>query len=468
MIFPDFSIDLQKRRATFLECLHLKNILVLAFGILLLYTAYMGLQTLQSSLNKIEGLGVASLSVMYVSLSISSLLLPPILIKRIGCKWTIVVSMFCFISYSLGNFYPSWPTLTICSVLVGLGGGPLWASKSTYITIIGHKYAETSGKLVKDIVNQYFGIFFFICQTCRVWGNLISSLIFHLTQNSGYVDTLNQSFCGAGDCPVVLESQNVTVGQPSKTVLYILLGSYTGCGLLAVVLIILFLDQTHVEKQKTKNESLCCLNLLASFNHLRDKRQCLLIPLTMFSGFEQGFITSDFTKSYVTCILGLKYVGFVIICFGVSNSICAVLFGKITQYTGRIPLFLLGAAINVGCIIGFLIWKPQTGNFAVFFIMSALWGIADAVWQTLLSSLYGILFEKNKEAAFANFSLWESLGFAIAFGYSSFICVYIKLYILLCVVVVGILLYGTVEYIEHVKIPMLNEEESKEQQTGTV
>lgn len=51
---------------------------------------------------------------------------------------------------------------------------------------------------------------------------------------------------------------------------------------------------------------------------------------------------------------------------------------------------LLGAAINIGCIIGFLIWKPATGNFAVFFVMSGLWGIADAVWQTLLSCKYEI------------------------------------------------------------------------------
>ncbi|KAM4695107.1 protein unc-93 homolog A-like [Discoglossus pictus] len=451
-----------------MQCSQLKNILVLSFGILLLYTAYMGLQTLQSSLNKIEGLGVASLSVMYVSLSISSLLLPPLLIKKIGCKWTIVAAMFCFISYSLCNFYPSWPTLIISSILVGIGGGPLWASKSTYITIIGNKYAELCGKPTKDVVNQYFGMFFLICQTCRVWGNLISSLIFHLTRNEGGLDALNQTVCGAGDCPAELsKSANVTASGPSKSVIYILLGSYTACGVLAVVLIIVFLDQTHEDKEKKEPDTSTCFSLLAAFKQLRDKRQCLLIPLTMFSGLEQGFIASDFTKSYVTCILGLKYVGFVIICFGVTNALCAALFGKLTQYTGRIPLFLLGAAINVGCIIGFLIWKPSTGNFAVFFVMSALWGIADAVWQTLLSSLYGVLFEKNKEAAFANFSLWESLGFAIAFGYSSFLCVYVKLYILMCVVVLGILLYGAVEFIEYRNSTAANEEGPKETEPAT-
>ncbi|CAH2251639.1 unc-93 homolog A [Pelobates cultripes] len=79
---------------------HLKNIIILSIGFLLLATAYGGLQTLQSSLNPEKGLGVASLSVVYGCLICSSLLLPRILIKKIGCKWTIVASMCCYITYS--------------------------------------------------------------------------------------------------------------------------------------------------------------------------------------------------------------------------------------------------------------------------------------------------------------------------------------------------------------------------------
>uniref|UniRef100_A0A8C8VQM1 Protein unc-93 homolog A n=1 Tax=Pelusios castaneus TaxID=367368 RepID=A0A8C8VQM1_9SAUR len=87
---------------------NLKNVLVISFGFLLLFTAYGGLQSLQSSLHSEEGLGVASLSVIYAALILSSMFLPPILIKKLGCKWTIVGSMCCYITYSLGNFYASW------------------------------------------------------------------------------------------------------------------------------------------------------------------------------------------------------------------------------------------------------------------------------------------------------------------------------------------------------------------------
>ena len=51
----------------------------------------------------------------------------------------------------------------------------------------------------------------------------------------------------------------------------------------------------------------------------------------------------------------------------------------------------------------------------VVYLVAALWGIADAIWQTQITSLYGVLFAKNEEAAFSNYRLWESLGFLFAF-----------------------------------------------------
>lgn len=62
--------------------------------------------------------------------------------------------------------------------------------------------------------------------------------------------------------------------------------------------------------------------------------------------------------------------------------------------------------------------------------------------------LYGVLFEKNKEAAFANYRLWEALGFVTAFGYSTFLCVSVKLYILLAALCLAMAAYGVVQYLE--------------------
>nr|XP_033791266.1 protein unc-93 homolog A [Geotrypetes seraphini] len=437
---------------TFFKENHLKNVIVVSIGFLLLFTAYGGLQNLQSSLNVEGGLGVLSLSVIYGALIASSMFLPPIIIKSIGCKWSVVAAMCCYITYTVGNFYPSRYTLIPTAFLLGLGGGPLWTGKSTYLTTIGNKYAEKSGKLGKDIVNQYFGIFFLIFQLSGVFGNLISSLIF--SQNSTKVEILNSSayaHCGAGDCPGAnMDNNNTTeFHRPAKSLVYTLLAVYTGCGILAVVLTAIFLEG---QAKEDDNRSFCT-TFLATFYHLRDKRQCLLIPLTMFIGFEVAFLSSEYTKAYVTCVLGIQFVGYVMICFGISTSLCSFICGKISQYTGRTALLAIATAINIACIVSLLLWKPLPNQFAVFFVFPALWGFADAIWQTQINALYGILFNDHKEAAFANFRLWESVGFLIAFAYSNFLCVYIKLYVVLGMLIAGIVFYGAVEYLERTKTP---------------
>lgn len=51
---------------------------------------------------------MAALSTLYGGMLLSSMFLPPILIKKLGCKWTIVIAMCCYVTFTLGNFYASW------------------------------------------------------------------------------------------------------------------------------------------------------------------------------------------------------------------------------------------------------------------------------------------------------------------------------------------------------------------------
>ena len=89
----------------------LKNLIVLSVSYLFLFTAFQSLQNLQSSLNKEEGLGTASLSVIYGSGVVAGLLLPPFIINLLGCKWTLAVSMVCYIVFMAANMYAVWPTM---------------------------------------------------------------------------------------------------------------------------------------------------------------------------------------------------------------------------------------------------------------------------------------------------------------------------------------------------------------------
>lgn len=39
-------------------------------------------------------------------------------------------------------------------------------------------------------------------------------------------------------------------------------------------------------------------------------------------------------------------------------------------------------AANLSCILTFLLWKPDPEQLYLFFVLPALWGMADAIWQT--------------------------------------------------------------------------------------
>ena len=70
------------------------------------------------------------------------------------------------------------------------------------------------------------------------------------------------------------------------------------------------------------------------------------------------------------------------ICFGFIDAVFSLALGKIVEITGRPIMMGCGALVNLALLIFFLLWKPSQSTVYVFYISSALWGFADAVWQT--------------------------------------------------------------------------------------
>jgi MFS family permease len=173
----------------------MKNLLIISIAWVFLFTAFQSMANLQSSLNSNEGLGTASLSTIYITLVISCLFLPPIIINRLGLKWTIIFSQMAYLLYLLANIYPAWLTLIPTAIILGIGAGPLWTAKCTYLTEIAGFYSQQSGEANEAVVNRFFGIFFCIFQLSQIVGNLITSTIL-----KPEVDTTTAIFnnnCGA-------------------------------------------------------------------------------------------------------------------------------------------------------------------------------------------------------------------------------------------------------------------------------
>ena len=91
-------------------------------------------------------------------------------------------------------------------------------------------------------------------------------------------------------------------------------------------------------------------------------------------------------------------------------------------------------------------------HFSVVYVLAALWGTGDAIWQTQINALYGVLFASDEEAAFSNYRLWESLGFVVAFiTQACGVCVFPKLVLTIVSLTIGMAGYLFIEFLEQKK-----------------
>jgi hypothetical protein len=197
------------------------------------------------------------------------------------------------------------PVYTIINAIqfcfVGASAAPLWSSKCAYLTTTGIRYSELGYENKDSVVTRFFGYFFLVFQSGQIWGNLISSLVLdkggpdYFRPNAGEV-------CGIHYCkePPKLNLTNGTsfdaMEKPEYSLVLKLVSIYLGSGIFAILIVIFLLDRLSGNLSRKKDEVSGFKLLLATLNHLKDRRMQLVLPITFFSGIEQAFIFGDFTK----------------------------------------------------------------------------------------------------------------------------------------------------------------------------
>ena len=156
------------------------------------------------------------------------------------------------------------------------------------------------------------------------------------------------------------------------------------------------------------------LEVLLSLKDWKYIDQFFLIPLTMWTTIQGGFLTAQFTRvrNYfhsksnlfllpirvlllVLLVFGktasfsflknkyyFSYVGLVMLCNGICQVLSCYIFGRLVKYTGRSVVFIIAALINYAMIILMFLWEPQQSQMVLLFVIAGFWGVADAVWST--------------------------------------------------------------------------------------
>ena len=183
---------------------------------------------------------------------------------------------------------------------------------------------------------RFFGIFFFFFQCNSILGNIISTAVLS-SGNETYVQLSDQdmALCGRSFCSQrAVAAESVEVPRPSEdlfknlpgeflddgitlapsieeeelpnanfdtdiTKIYIIAAIYLACSIAAALLVAFFVDPLSrfdtTDERKDRMASTGLQLLVATFSHMKKKEQILVIPITFWSGIEQGFFGADFT-----------------------------------------------------------------------------------------------------------------------------------------------------------------------------
>jgi MFS family permease len=464
----------------------MRSLVILSLSFLFAFTAFSGVQNLESSLDLGEVKGTVAVAIIYIVFTVACVL-GPTMVDLFGAKLCILIQEMFFAVFMACQLFPRLYTVYPAAVLVGLGASAMWVGQGDYLTYLAVQYARRKKMNDNAALGFFQGIFFGIFQLSQVFGNLISSLVLEHNKHDNRDDDDD-------------DDEDKTPKSTVHKLFYVYLACIgTGAMLLLTIkskASLQAMEQDHAsdsllgpdmptESSRYSRTERIVMSLRETVKLLLTPKMLLLIPLFVANGLESGFVCErspwkacfvafyifvfpslfaifrfafdsetnlfffwlkfaggDFTSSVVKESLGESKIGFVMAVFGACNALSSVAAGKLSDKIGRPFLLCFAFICHTTCAIFLIFWTIKPNQFAVMFMIAAAWGVGDAIWNTVLSATLSGCFQGNTQGAFSNFKMWQSVGIAAAFFYSEYLSLNVKLYIMLSFLGVGIVCYG--------------------------
>ncbi|XP_064602225.1 protein unc-93 homolog A-like [Liolophura sinensis] len=432
----------------------LKNLLVLSIGWMFYFMSFFSLRSLQSSINHVAGLGLASLACIYAGFLVGCLVTIPI-VRRLGTRRILAAGLVCHIIYVAANIHPTFYTVIPSSTLAGFSQVLMWTAQGAYLIKLSKAGSARSSKSLNSTASVYFGVFFLFYSLAPVFGSLLTSVLMQTVavpwdyvvnfsnqsvydsngtalehfyeynwSNHSYTtpDTPTKS-CGLLFCHAELNNDELFV-LPLQTRL-IIFGAYVISMVLSFTIFTLFLDEPRDQTQMNPRYISQFKSLL---KFVKNPKFHLLAPVIFYMGIQTSFHSGEITKAYVTCLYGMEMVGFAMAGFGCSAAISSFVTGYLKRYINRLAILSLGFLINAACLVVMGLWMPTEDNLVPVLVLICLWGFAEGIWITHINCATGLLFPDNIEAAYTAFQFIVALGLVVGYSVSQYLCMLSKLY----------------------------------------
>ena len=273
-----------------------KNTVGVGLAFLAVYSAFQGLQNLQSSLHSESGLGLASLTIIYAAVTLSCFITPG-LNKMIGTKYTVLGGYLCHLLYTTANYYPSWYTLLPASLIIGIGSGPLLAAANAHLVKIAVISSHKLGLDQNLVISNLVSILFFFIEMTQVPGNLVSSLIF-FPYSVGNITTDYENSSSTSD---LCNKKNNHILD--SLYLYTLVTVYFVMICIGIIIHCTLVNQLPIERERILNVKewfkLYFRNpMIDILKIMKNYKMVLVMPLAVATGLEQTFAYGTFTQVF--------------------------------------------------------------------------------------------------------------------------------------------------------------------------
>ncbi|GAB6020726.1 Protein unc-93 A [Chamberlinius hualienensis] len=428
-----------------------------------LFMGVIPIALVQSSLNSDAGLGVTAMSVKHLSMIIGSFVAPSIIYK-IGCKWAGVLGVGLYILFVPANFYPSWFMLITAAVISGIGCSVQSVAVKVYLARLAHVYSNVSNVEEERINSRIFVVhmvFFYFASVANVIGSLILNSGISNDMYNGTIHDVGINFeqkpCGARYCNQLLNSDgenNATdLDYMIENRIYLFVGFCTASCFVAFLLSLCIKPLTYFEvNTRDDHRNIWPLNAVCNvFKSMFSLRYFLFIPIAIIENGALSFWAADFTKAFITCSIGVSYIGYVSVWMGLGAAIAAGVIGPLNKKNRSYVFVTLSTLLQIIIFMLLFCWKPsisQTVNYWELSAFTMMFYISNGMRSFIIPVLITSVFKNDLETAFSFYNCWLNVAATVFYYISNILCVYIKIYTLMGLAVISFMAYIIIDVLE--------------------
>jgi len=367
----------------------IKNLFAFNIAFFLTFTATNAITSIQNVLNKTGGLGITVQVVSFTTQMFSCLCFPQMICQLLGFKWALALAQCGLLTFLSINLLPSWYSMIPAAMCNGFSQALIWTILGLYMSALAQQYADITGQLFKNVQTFFSCIFSAIFLLSYVFGSLMMKIFLTTEPLEKSNTTFNYTqYCGAKYCRE--NPLPKSASEPSRSAVYKLCGvmiAILACGLLTGIL---FVD--NIQKKEPKTDALnrkkknCCTRLIISFKKqfsglyklFQNVDVYLLCPLTVYTGFEVTILWTEVYTSFVNCVFGIKYIGWISMLFGYTGFMFSIIYAYTTKYVTLQPMIVLMLMISFSNNIIMLVWQPNPNSIYIIFIVAIGLGLSQA------------------------------------------------------------------------------------------